>query len=119
MRAYRNIIDSLHYIKRDSELSYKAEIEGWKTDTEFFDNLGQKHQLGWSDILRNVDTGEFILSSESIRVLQEFITETQAGRDPNISYAESMEIDLAAVERCLPRIKAAARADLRLPSWRA
>jgi hypothetical protein len=113
MRAYVEIIQALHHMKRDLEISIPAEMEGRNTDTEFYKEWDAKHRAAWDEIRKNVDIGEFLFSPASIHVLRTLLQDTES--DPNEVYFEHLERLQAAVDKCLPAIKATARADLRLP----
>lgn len=113
MRAYTEIIQSLHYMKRDLDISIRAEIRGQDTKTDFHKEWNAKHRAAWDEIRKQIDVGEFLYSPATVQILQTFNNETES--DPNDGYFEHLERLQAAVEKCLPAIKKAARADLGSP----
>jgi hypothetical protein len=112
MRAYTDIIQALHHIKRDLEISIPAAMEHRDTETEFYKGWNAKHNAAWDDLRRYVDIGDFLFSSPSIQVLQTLITDASGHSDDDVEYMEMLQ---TAVEKCLPAIKISARSDLKLP----
>ena len=117
MKAYSDLVQALHHMKRDLEISTTAELEGRKTDTDYHKSWHAKHMAAWEEVRRQIDVGEFLYSPRSVRILQNLNKETESD-DPNEIYYEHLERLQVAVESCLPAIKAAARADLGLPPIR-
>jgi hypothetical protein len=115
MRAYTDIIQALHHMKRDLEISIPAAMEERDTDTEFYKGWGAKHSAAWDDLRKYVDIGEFLFSPASLQVLQTLLLES-SGSDEDF-FVDHMETQQAAVEKCLPAIKATARIDLKLPRF--
>lgn len=113
MEAYTALIQALHHMKRDLEISIVAEIEGRKTDTDFYKEWHQRHAAAWDEVRRQIDMGEFLYSPQSMKILTELNAAT--ADDPNDDYMDHLEKLEAAVLKCLPAIKAAARQDLGLP----
>ncbi len=108
-----------HSFRRDQihiGIGIPAEEEGRDTNTDFHKELKAKHQAAWGEIHKAIDVGEFLISVRAVEILRVYLRETEAADDPNNSFIEMMEVQLNALNRCLPAIKAAARADLRLPS---
>jgi hypothetical protein len=119
LRAYSNVIEALHHQKRDMEVTLPAIMEGRDTDSDFFKELENKSRAAWADLLKHADIGDFIFSRRAAEILNAFLEECKMARDPNAMYFEVLDARLAAVNRCLPAFKAAARSDLRLPRvWR-
>lgn len=116
MQAYAEVIQALHHMKRDLEASIPAEMEGRYTDTDYFKELRAKHTAAWKEIRKNIDIGEFLFSGASMQILQTLMRDTAS--DANDDYFSHLEKTQAGVEKCLPAIKAAARADLQLPPIR-
>ncbi len=112
MRAYTDIIEALHHIKRDVELKLPAAYENRDTDTAFHNEWRNKHRAAWDNLEKFADVGEFLFSFQSISVLRELINQGSAQSDNYVDYLEGIQI---AVEKCLPAIKASARSDLNLP----
>lgn len=113
MRAYTDILQALHYMKRDLEISVAREMEG-REETEYHEEWGVKHRAAWDEIRKQIDVGEFLFSVKSLSILQELLRKSPR-TDPNESYFEHLERLQAAVTSCLPAIKVAAREDLGLP----
>lgn len=116
MRAYADLIQALHNMKRDLEISMQALMECSDTDTEFYKEWSAKHRAAWDEIRRAVDVGEFLFSKPSIDILETLVTESASS--PKNDYYFHLEYMQTAVEKCLPAIKASARADLQLPPIR-
>jgi len=112
MGAYTNVILALHNMKRDSEITIAAEMRGQDTDSDFHKEWGARHRAAWDEIRKQIDVGEFLFSSESLKIIQTLNSETQG---PHETYYDHLESIQAAVEKCLPAIKQAARRDLGLP----
>lgn len=112
MHAYTEVIQALHNMKRDLEITIPAVIEGRDTDTEFHKEWDKKQRAAWDEIRKNVDVGEFLFSPASVQLLEELVEH----RDPEDDYLSDLETMQARVEKCLPAIKASARDDLELPS---
>jgi hypothetical protein len=115
MRAYTDVIQALHHMKRDLEICIEAEKRGQDTDTDFHKEWGAKHRAAWDEIRKQIDVGEFLYSPDSMQILQTLNLETTA---PYETYFDHLEAFQTAVEKCLPAIKAAARKDLGLPPIR-
>ena len=113
MRAYTDIIQALHHMKRELEISIPAEYEQRDTETEYHKQWSEKHRTAWDEIRRQRDVGEFLFSPASLKHLQALIDESVGG--PSGMYVEHLETMQAAVNKCLPAIKASARIDLGLP----
>jgi hypothetical protein len=114
MRAYSEIIETLHHITRDVEISLYAAYEQRDTDTAFHKEWDSKHRAAWDNLRKFADVGEFLFSTRSMTVLGELL---KAGDpEPDTDLIEQLEGIKIAVEKCLPAIKASARADLNLPS---
>lgn len=114
MRAYTDVIEALHHMKRDLEISIRAVMHHQDTDTDFHKEWNAKHRTAWDEIRKQIDVGEFLYSPASVQILQTLNSETKS--EPNDNYFEHLETFQIAVEKCLPAIKAAARADLGLPA---
>jgi hypothetical protein len=112
MSAYTNVIEALHHMKRDLEISIDAEQCGRDTETDYHKEWNAKHRAAWDEIRKQIDVGEFLYSPESMQILQVLNAET---RGPFDTYYDHLEGFQAAVEKCLPAIKSAARRDLGLP----
>ena len=113
MRAYADIIQALHHIKRDLEICLSAEMQRQDTDTDFHKEWDAKNRAAWDELRKYVDIGEFLFSPESLNVLQGLMSDKSG---PSDSYYEHLETLQTAVNKCLPAIKATARVDLKLPS---
>src|SRR5262249_5399803 len=109
------VIQALHHMKRDLDISMEAHMEGRDTDTDYHKEWGAKYRAAWDEIRKQIDIGEFLYSPSSVRILQKLNRETESRPD---SYFEHLEQLQVAVEKCLPAIKAAARRDLGLPPVR-
>lgn len=119
MQAYTQVIQALHHMKWDVDVSIAAEIGESEPDTEFHKELDEKHRLAWHEIRRQSDIGDFLFSRESLKILREL--NDLPGQSPNDSYLDHLEIIQAAVNKAMPAIKKAARSDLGLPPigrWR-
>jgi hypothetical protein len=112
MRSYTDVIQALHNMKRDLEISIQAEQRGQDTETDYHKEWGAKHRVAWDEIRKQIDVGEFLFSSESLQILESLNAETKAHYE---TYYDHLEAFQAAVEKCLPEIKSAARRDLGLP----
>jgi hypothetical protein len=114
MRAYTEIIEALHHITRDVDISLDAAYSYRDTDTPFHKEWDSKHRAAWDNIRKFADVGEFLFSAHSMTVLGELLKAGDAG--PNADHIAELEGIRTAVEKCLPAIKASARADLNLAS---
>jgi hypothetical protein len=110
-RAYSTVIEALHDMKRDLDVSLRAAMEGRDTDTEYHKELGRKHAAGWVEIRKHADVGEFLFSPRTTKILETLLGETSGHQD---SWFEHLEIQSSAVNRALPAIKLSAGADLKL-----
>jgi hypothetical protein len=113
LQAYTQIIQALHAMKWDLEISIDAEYDHRPTDTDYHKRWDAKHRDAWEEIRKQIDVGDFLFSSESVAILERLSKE--AGSEPDENYLEHMERTQAAVEKCMPAIKTAARKDLGLP----
>lgn len=113
MEAYRKVIEALHHMKRDLDISVRAEMEERDTDTPFHKEWGARHRAAWDEIRRQIDLGEFLYSRDTIKVLQDL--DDDASSVPDETYMEHLLRLQGAVDKSLPAIKANARKDLRLP----
>ena len=50
MRAYSDLIQALHNMKRDLEITIPAEMEGRDMQTAFHKEWDAKHQAAWDEI---------------------------------------------------------------------
>jgi len=116
MEAYTNVIQALHHMNRDLDISLRAEMRGDYTESDYRKEWSEKHRLAWDEIRRQIDVGEFLYSPKSMRILRALIKDSE--HDPDYMYAEHLMTLQSAVETCMPAIKAAARADLGLPPIR-
>jgi len=114
MRAYTDLIQALHHIKWDIEITIKAHMRGQDTDTEYFNQSGERHRAAWDEIRRQIDVGEFLYSTASVKILRALIGDPKSA--PEDSYLEYLFRTQEEVEKCLPAIKASARRDLGLPT---
>jgi hypothetical protein len=117
MRSYTDIIQALHHMNRDLEISIAAAYEDRDTESDYHKEWEAKHRAAWDEIRKQVDIGEFLFSAESIEVLKMLISETKT--DPNDMYVDHLEQLQTGVEKCMPAIKVAARRDLGLPTFKA
>lgn len=115
MRAYTDVIQALHHMNRDLDISIDAEIAGRDIETDYHKEWSKKHRAAWDEIRRQIDIGEFLYSPASMKVLQALHEETDSEQD---SYFDHLQVLQSAVLKCLPAIKATARADLGLPRIR-
>lgn len=116
MRAYTDVIQALHNMKRDLEISLQAEMEGRNTDTDYHKEWEKKHRAAWDEVRKQIDVGEFLYSPTSVEILQSLLAATKS--DPNDMYTDHLERLQIGVERCMPALKAAARIDLGLSPLR-
>lgn len=112
MRAYTEIIQALHHMKRDLELSLPAAYEQRDTDTEFHKSWDAKHRAAWDEVRKYIDLGEFLISPSAVRLLRQLSDD--CSYSPNDMYVDYLESSEAAVNKCLPALKRAAQDDLRL-----
>jgi hypothetical protein len=112
MRAYSDLIQSLHHMKWDLEISLRAVRRGETEMSEYRKAWEAKHQAAWEEVRKQMDVGEFLYSSASVHILRTFDRESAAHSDDYYDHLETLE---AAVIKCLPAIKASARIDLGLP----
>ena len=113
MRAYAEVIQSLHDMKRDLDVSIRAELKGRNTNTRFFKELDRKHRAAWDEIHKNINIGAFLYSPRSIAVLEELRDRSRS--DPKETYLQHSQKVQKVVDKCLPDKIKAARADLGLP----
>ncbi|MEQ8326539.1 MAG: hypothetical protein RLO08_13105 [Parvibaculaceae bacterium] len=111
MRAYTDILQALHHMKRDLEISFDAERFG-REETDHDKAWEKKGRAAWEEIRKQTDMGEFLFSSESLSILKKLISDTETRADYYVEHLVQYE---AAVTECLPAIKASARKDLGLP----
>ncbi len=116
MRAYSDVIQALHHMKWDLEISLRAHEEGRDTDTDYHKAWSAKHSAAWEEIRKQTDVGEFLFSPKAVELLQ--MLSNEARHETNEGYFQYLEKIQVAVEKCLPAIKAAARTDLGLPTLR-
>ena len=112
MKAYTDIIQALHHMKRDLEISLPAAYEQRETDSDFHKGWAAKHSAAWDEVRKHIDLGEFLISKRAVRLLSDLSDECYAS--PNELYVDYLESSEAAVRKCLPLFKRAARNDLRL-----
>jgi hypothetical protein len=115
LHAYTELVHAIHNIKRDVEVSIMALEMGRDTDTEFYKEWSNKHRLAWDEVRKDIDIGEFLFSEKSIKILQRLQDETKSDPATDV-YPDYLEKLRAAVDKCLPAIKLAAREDLGLVS---
>jgi hypothetical protein len=116
MQAYTNLIQALHHMKWDLQISIRSQWKGDDEETEYQKEWGAKHQAAWEEVRKQIDVGEFLYSSNSVKILRALDSETAPDEDePYIDHLEKLQV---AVEKCLPAIKVSARIDLGLPPIR-
>lgn len=113
MRAYTDLLQALHHMKRDLDISINAEESGIDTDTDYHRTWAAKHMEAWDEVRRQIDVGELLYSVETMGILKKLndVTSKQF-----VSYYEHLDNLHEAVSACLPEIKASARRDLKLPA---
>lgn len=115
MRAYSDVIQALHHMRYDLEISLESAYEGERAEeTEYQKKWGEKHREAWEEIRKQIDIGEFLYSPKSMELLRAFEKAARSD-DPNDMYWETLERAQTAVHKYMPLIKAAARSDLGLP----
>ena len=112
MAAYASVIQALHHMKRDIEISIAAKTTYQNTDNDYHKKWATKHQAAWDEIRKQIDIGEFLYSQRSLLILKRL--NESADHDPNLDYFEHLLTLEMAVSECLPAIKDSARADLGL-----
>jgi hypothetical protein len=116
MEAYTSLIEALHHMNRDLELSTASMMRGDSEQSEYEKEWANKHRDAWNEIRRQMDVGEFLYSRDSVEVLRAFNRSTQ--HDPDDTYGDYLDKAQSAVAKCLPAIKLSAREDLGLPPVR-
>lgn len=114
MRAYSDVIQSIHHMNRDVEISLRAISRGRDNETEYDREWAAKHRAAWEEIRKQIDIGEFLYSSESIRILRALNDESESSREGD--YLDHLLKIQDAVVKYLPELKVAARSDLGLPA---
>lgn len=117
--AYTAILDSLHNMKRDLEVSYNAELERREVPSETADKLRNAYQAGRTELLRQADTGDLIIAESAMISLRKLVHRlSTAGNAP--TYFEHLDGNLAAVACCLKEMRSSARKDLKISNsfWR-
>lgn len=112
MRAYTDIIQALHHMRRDLEISIRRELSG-REETDYHRKWAEKHYAAWDEIYKQIDMGEFLFSAKSLSILKRF--ERASDIEIDEGYYLHLEQLQSAVEDCLPSIRGAAREDLGLP----
>jgi hypothetical protein len=106
MAAYTNVIQALHHMKRDIEISIAAEVTHRNTDSDYYKEWAAKHRAAWDEIRKQIDIGEFLYSQQSLLILKKLNESTD--HNLNLNYFEHLETLEMAVSECLPAIKESA-----------
>ncbi len=116
MSAYTTLIQALHHMNWDLDISIKGELRGDNEDTDYKKEWDAKHRAAWEEVRKQIDVGEFLYSAQSVEILRELNNTTK--HQENDTYFDYLEKTQIAVAKCLPAIKSSARADLGLPNIR-
>ena len=100
MRAYTELIQALHNMKRNLDISILAVMEGRDTDTDFHKEWSAKHRVAWDEIRKDIDIGDFLFSEMSIKILEALVD--KSAPTPAGDWFSDMENMHTAVEKCLP-----------------
>lgn len=116
MSAYTDLIQALHHMKRDVEITIGAEERGEIEESDYRKEWSARQQAAWEEVRKQIDVGEFLYSPTSVAVLRALVKESYSEGGDYLSYLHKLSM---AIDKCLPAIKVSARADLGLPAIRA
>ena len=60
MRAYTDLIQALHHMKWDLEISLRSSQRGEEEETDYLKEWSAKHRAAWEEVRKQIDVGEFL-----------------------------------------------------------
>ena len=110
--TYAKLINALHRSKKYNDTHLAAAMRGSDLSKEKKEELRQTLRKAMNEIELIVDTGSFSLSQEAMIILGEYRRATKED-DPNWTWDEYLIHDSEATGKCLKKIIAEAKRDLR------
>ena len=70
MRAYSDLIQALHHMKWDVEITIGAEERGEIEESDYRKEWSARQRAAWEEVRKQIDVGEFLYSPTSVEVLR-------------------------------------------------
>lgn len=109
--AYAELVEALHKMKWPASEHMDAEIESRELSDEYSNRMWEEFQLARRNTWRIADTSSFLISCEVMEAVQQM--EIALGKARNAqSWFEHLDVQYAAIDKCLARIKEIGKNDL-------
>ena len=113
VRAYENVIEALHHLKRFFSNNLKEQCEGKKRSAEICEELRIKSRVARSEIEKAIDVGGFLLCKEALDRLEQYRSEAdEVGQQE--SWFRYLDESLVATDSCIKDLIMIAKQDLRI-----
>lgn len=111
--AYTSIIEALHHVRNHAATNLAFSMLNRDLPEEGEKELTDKLRIAMSELRKQRDIGEFVLSEEAVTVMNKLMEDLDASTEtPN--WVEHLQLKLDAVDVCLSNMRRIARKDLRL-----
>lgn len=109
--TYSRIIDALHKLKNYSEQKLSSEFREINLSHEDEEKLSKQYKAAYSELLRVLDIGSFIISEKSIQLLESYKNRPQLNWGENPIW-DIIQDDIDKTKECLKQFKQLAKHDL-------
>lgn len=111
--TYTAIIEALHHVKNYAETNLTSSLLGRYLTEQRRQDLNEKLQGAMTELRKQLDIGDFVISEEAVVVMNKLMAELDASSNTE-NWQEHLELTLSAINNCLSSMRRIARKDLRI-----
>jgi len=111
--AYAELVEALHKMKWPASEHLDAEIESREISHDDSNRMWEEFRLARRNTWRIADTASFLISDDAMKAVQEMERGLGDARNAG-SWFEHLDVQYAAIDKCLLRIKEIGKSDLKL-----
>lgn len=111
--AYSSIIEALHHIRNYADHHMEFEMRGTEMPEDGKRELSKELRRALAELRKRADVGTFVISKEAVAALRTLGNEMDASMNTT-SWLEHLDVQLAAVNKCLEAMRSIATKDLTL-----
>ncbi len=112
--AYGTIIEALHHMKNYADQHMEFEMRGSELPEDRKKELTENFKRGHGEVRKRADVGTFVICEEAVGALVALEKDLEASGNTT-DWWEHLDLEYAAVSKCLKTMRDIAKEDLRIP----
>jgi hypothetical protein len=111
--AYGAVLEALHHVRNHADTNLTFSMRGKELPPHGEQELTDKMRNAMAELRKQLDIGDFLLSESALLAMRELMSGLEASSATS-NWQEHLELKLAAIDKCLDKMRRIARSDLRL-----